>query len=105
MNKKEQANALKLEIESTIKKWSQDADKIGIDIVSSITLEDTEEDGTFFMQSIMGKASSIVANLCATLERVPRGLKMRYMASIVESMMEVDEEVEMEFATGKTEEK
>lgn len=99
MTKQEQSNVLKSEIESTIKKWSQDAEKIGIDIVSSITLEDTEDEGTFFMQSIMGKANTIVANLCATLERVPRHMKMRYMSTIVEAMMDIDEEVEADFKT------
>lgn len=97
MNRKEQVQSLKSEIESTLKKWSEQAEQLGTDIISSVSLEDHESTGCHFMQSICGHPLIVIQNLCAILERVPKEIKVNYMNRIFESLMAIDEETELSF--------
>ena len=98
MNRKEKADALKAEIESTLKKWQSTAEDLDIGFMGSVTLDSTEDNGVHFMQSIYGKAKIVVSNLLATMERVPRRMKSDYMSHIVAAIFDIDEEVEHQFS-------
>ena len=97
MNKQEQAQAFKSEIETTLKKWQIVAEACNIGFIGSIMIDSVNDDGQHFMQGIFGKKSMVLANLLATIENVPYSIKKDFLSAIMQSLMEIDEKVEHEF--------
>ena len=101
MNKKEVTIALKDEIEIAMKKWQLIAEENDLNLINTYYLEnpdlDADKKGGHFQQCVYGKSKIIVANLLATLERVPIRFKKLYSIEILTELMSVDEETEATF--------
>jgi len=94
MTKQEKILQLKEEVQETIKRWAAIANEESIQIVSGISILDSEDQGIHFMQSISASASTVAQNLIANIERTPLQIKANYSLAIIAALTEVDEEVE-----------
>jgi hypothetical protein len=97
MNRKEKREQFAQEISQQLKKWHHTAEDLNIGFVASAMLESLEKEGQNFMQSVYGQGQLLVSHAVANVSSVPQHLKKEFLSHLLESIMEVDEEVENRF--------